>query len=352
MKFFNDPSLKRGAYWKKSAIIILGLSLWSCSPRENKYSELFEKVRNIEDKIAVGDMTINNAFKQQILAHSGSEFDSLIILKKVYEPNQYVFDNCLGMIFGEENGRKFKPDGIYDWNRNLLKDYDSLIFKKLSVIDSVNINQLFTNHLKAVQEMTGQKGKGEWLVYFGPMGFQIFGGCDNSSMILDMFGDNWNANDIDGVFAHEIEHLVYGPILEKDENANTGLGITIDEGLAQFFTYKYLNQTMEEAFFGEQTKLFLQREKEIFNRLAPYFYKTNEDGCPIFRHCGRNNNCERIIEGFPDQMVDNICYFLGFRIIQKYEENHGADSWKDIYNMPLNDFYEKSGYKEFIESLN
>lgn len=222
---------------KQLAIIFLSLFLLSCSnsEKETKYSTLIEKVQNIEDSISVGDMTIHNAFKHQILAHSENKFDSLTILKKVYEPNKYIFDNCLGIIFGDENGKMFKPNGIYEWNRTLLKNYDSLISLKLSVIDSININELFTNHLTAVQEIAGQKGRGKWLVYFGPMGFQIFGGCDNSSMVLDMFGGNWNTEDIDGVFAHEIEHLIYGPILEKDENSDTGLGITIDEGLAQFF---------------------------------------------------------------------------------------------------------------------
>lgn len=336
------------------ALIALSLSLWSCSfpKNENEYSVLFEKVQTIEDSISVGDITIHNAFKHQILAHSGNQFDSLTILKKVYEPNQYAFDNCLGMIFGDENGKKFNPNGIYEWNRDLLKNYDSLIFIKLSVIDSLNINELFTNHLTAVQKITGQKGKGKWVVYFGPMGFQIFGGCDNNSMVLDMFGENWNVKDIDGVFAHEIEHLIYGPILENDENSDTGLGMTMDEGLAQFFTYKYLDQTMDEAFFGEQTKLIISREKEIFKKLEPYFYKTSEEGCPIFRHCGRTNNCELIIEGLPNEMAENICYFLGFRIIQKYEENNGAGSWKDIYSMSINEFYLKSGYKEFIASKN
>lgn len=124
------------------------------------------------------------------------------------------------------------------------------------------------------------------------------------------------------------------------------------KGWLNFLTYKYLNRTIGEALFGEQTKLLLEREKEIFNRLEPYFFKTNEQGCPIFRHCGRNNSCEQVIDDLPDELAGNICYFLGFRIIQKYEENNGVDSWKDIYSMPIHDFYAKSGYKEFIDSIN
>jgi uncharacterized protein YjaZ len=188
------------------------------------------------------------------------------------------------------------------------------------------------------------------MVYFGPKGFQIFGGCDNNSMVLDMFGENWNGKSIHEVFAHEIEHLIFGPLLEADPNGNTGLGITIDEGLAQFFVSKYLNQSLEETFYGDQTKILLDREKEIFEKLEPFFFLNNEEGCPIYRHCGRTNNCEPIIKGLPPEMTGSLCYFLGFRIIQKYEENNGANSWKDVYRMPLKEFYEKSGYQQFINA--
>ncbi len=341
---------------KLCTIYVLVFTLLGCpTPPEDspgRYSDLIRIVQHIEDSISVDQMTIQNAFKHQILAHSENEFDSLRILNKVYKPNKYVFDNCLGVIFGDDNGRFFKPNGIYQWNRDLLKDQDSLVRAKLSVLDSLDINQLFTNHLTAVQEITGQKGIGSWLVYFGPRGFQIFGGCDNNSMVLDMFGESWNTKSINEVFAHEIEHLIFGPILEKDLNANTGIGITIDEGLAQYFTYKYLDQTLDEAFYGERTQMLIDREKEIFNKLTPYFFNDLAEGCPIYKHCGRTNECEPVILDLPPDMEVNLCYFLGFRIIQKYEETNGEGSWKDAYHIPLKEFYERSGYREFIESNN
>jgi len=333
---------------------ILLLTLFSCSVSKDKkpgqYADLINKVKNIEDSITVGQMTIHNAFKNQILAHGKNGFDSLMMLNKVYLPNKYAFDNCLAQIFGQENGKKFKPDGIYSWNRKLLIENEILVRQKLAVLDSVNVNTLFTKHLKALQEITGQRGIGKWIVYFGPKDFQIFGGCDNNSMILDMFGSAWTTKSIDKVFAHELEHLLFNPLLEKDPNGQTGLGITLDEGLAVYFTSLYLNQSLEDALYGNDTKMLLTREREIFEKLEPYLYKTNEEGCPIFRHCGRNNDCKPIIEGLPKGIESELCYFLGFRIIQKYTENNGRDSWKDIYKMPLKDFYEKSGYKAFIEN--
>ena len=147
--------------------IVLALLIVSCKneTKKEKSNTIFEVVNTISDSIVVGDMIINNAFKYQILAHKDSKFDSSIILNKVYLPNKKTFNNCLGMIFGNENGMKFKPDGIYDWNKNLIIDNKELIESKLSVLDSIDINQLFENHLTAVQEMTGQKGKGKWMIY-------------------------------------------------------------------------------------------------------------------------------------------------------------------------------------------
>jgi|GEM_PF-429875 hypothetical protein len=310
---------------------------------------MFDKVRNIKDSIKVGNMIIQNAFKYQILAHQNSKFDSLMILKKVYLPNKYTFDNCLGLIFGEENGKKFKPNGFFKWNKKLLHSHKELIASKLAVLDTVNINELFKNHLNAVQELTGQKGNGNWIIYFGPKDFQIFGGCDRNSMILDMFGDAWNSKSINDLFAHEIEHLIFEPIAEKDTYGNSGLGITLDEGLAVYFTYIYLKQDANQALYGNNTKILFDKEKEIFKKLEPFLYKTEEEGCPIYRHCGRSNMCEPIIKDIPENIQDELCYFLGFRIIQKYVEKHGKNSWKDLYTIPFKEFYENSGYKEYIE---
>jgi len=333
-------------------IIVLAILIVSCKNgiKKEKPNTIFEVVNTISDSIVVGDMTINNAFKYQILAHKDSRFDSLTILNKVYMPNKNTFDNCLGMIFGDENGLKFKPGGIYDWNKNLIIDNKELIESKLSILDSIDINQLFENHLTAVQEMTGQKGKGKWMIYMGPKDFQIFGGCDKNSMILDMFGEAWNTKSINDLFAHEIEHLIFEPIAQKDPNGNTGLGITLDEGLAVYFTYVYLNQDLKEALYGDRNMLLFEREKEIFDALQPYLFKTIEEGCPIFKHCGRSDDCDPIIDDIPENMQDELCYFLGFRIIENYVKLNGKNSWKDIYKISLKEFYEKSGYKELIDS--
>ena len=329
-------------------IFILLIGCKQTHKNEGEQKSIFEIASTIEDSIRVGGMVIHNAFKYQILAHQDGNFDSTLISSKVYKPNQYVFDSCLSQIFGS-NGRLFEKSGLNEWNKELFSKHDSLIRDRMQLIASINLNDLFKNHLQAVQNMTGQTGEGTWMVYFGPKHFQILGGCDNDAMVLDLTAKQMNSEMLNKVFAHELEHLVFGPILARDPNGDKGLGITLDEGLAVYFTYKYLKHSYEEALYGEETEVLLNREKEIFQKLEPYFYKDNEEGCPIFRHCGRNNTCKPVIEGLPENIENELCYFLGFRIIEKYTQNHGESSWKDIYKMPLKEFYLKSGYKEYIE---
>jgi len=341
-----------------TCIIVIAL-LSSCKTSKNSASnasndDLFEKVSRVDDSIQVGGMVIRNAFKYQLLAHRNGNFDSIVIKDKVFKPNNYCFTTCLSMIFGDANGKKFMLPGIYDWNRDLFKDHDSLIRAKMAVLDSININKLFTQHLKAVQEITGHEGKGSWMVYFGPKDFQIFGGCDDNAMVLDMFGKEWTTSSINKVFAHELEHLVYSSVLKNDVDKETALAAIIDEGLATYFTYIYLNQTWEEALDGEYTKLVTDNEKLIYNTLKPYFMKKGDDACPVLRHTGRSNDCEFVIkiEGMPDDVANNLGYYLGFRIIETYVKNHGKDSWKDIYKMPLQQFFKDSGYEEYLISKN
>src|SRR5690606_26486778 len=80
----------------------------------------YAKIKEIPDSISIQGITIKNLFKSQILAHQGAEYDSLMIVEKVYQPHQVLWDNCYGMIFGEENASKFNnPNGMVGWNRTL-----------------------------------------------------------------------------------------------------------------------------------------------------------------------------------------------------------------------------------------
>jgi len=42
---------------------------------------------------------------------------------------------------------------------------------------------------------------------------------------------------------------------------------------------------------------------------------------------------------------------MGFRIIEQYIEKNGADNWKDIYKINVQDVLDKSGYEGYINGL-
>ncbi|MEO1485861.1 MAG: hypothetical protein AAFU57_08940 [Bacteroidota bacterium] len=93
----------------------------------------------MEDSTRVGGIVIRNLFKSQILAHKKKDFDSLMIIEKVYRPHKKLWDECYGMIFGEANASKFKTEkGMVAWNRELYpknREFFDLQAKKLMDIN-------------------------------------------------------------------------------------------------------------------------------------------------------------------------------------------------------------------------
>ncbi len=68
-------------------ILFISLIIFGCSEsrkrKSNQYLDLIVKVQNVADSISIGQMTIQNGFKHQILAHSLNDFDSLRIFNKL-----------------------------------------------------------------------------------------------------------------------------------------------------------------------------------------------------------------------------------------------------------------------------
>lgn len=86
---------------------------------------------------------------------------------------------------------------------------------------------------------------------------------------------------------------------------------------------------------------YLENEKELLNRLKQYFADESSDN-PLLR-----NDKLQLFKNAPK----SLNYWLGFRIVEKYVEKNGADSWKDIYKLNVQDVLEKSEYGQFIKTL-
>ena len=328
-------------------IIVCLLSPFSCKEQNSPEKSIYETLEELPDSIQVGGITFNYGFKNQILAHRSGIFDSVYVEEMFYKPNQYLFDSCFN----------FFPTPIYSlkqvkrWNASYLKDYDSIVWKQTKFLIEQNIDSLFREHLRAVQDITGKKGNAKFLAYFPPKDYGISGGCDPQAMAFDLMYKIEDKDYLERVIPHEIEHTVYENQMGNDPYFLTGIGVTIDEGLASYFEHLYLNIPESEILGSEEeTSWLIEHEGTIFEKLEPFFFKTLEDACPLLFHFNRNSTCEPLINDTPTKFVkDNLGYFLGYRIVERYELTNGKGTWKDAYDLSPREFYERSGYKEYLK---
>lgn len=335
----------------KLIIVILNfIVILSCQKKtEKKQLSTIDILEKYPDSINIGGITFNYGFKNQILAHKNGIYDSTLITEKFYKPNQYLFDSCFN----------FFPTPIYSlkevkrWNESYMKDYDSIVWKQLKFLINQNIDSLFRKHLNAVQNITGVMGDAKFLAYLPPKGYGISGGCDTKSMAFDLMYKIEDEEYLKRVIPHEIEHTLYENKVGKGPYFKTGIGVTLDEGLATYFELKYLNIPREKIIGSENNfNWFIKNEKIIFDKLEPFFLKELENACTLLYHFDRSSECEPILPNIPNKILEkNLGYILGYRIVEHYEKINGLNSWKEIYQMSPKEFYEKSKYKEYIKKL-
>lgn len=182
---------------------------------------------------------------------------------------------------------------------------------------------------------------------FTPMTGVSFGGCNAEQFALEL-----NNKGVDILYSlekglpHELNHMVYEHFRKADSDGATALSQTIDEGFACYFTYVFFDRKMQkyeavENMAKEDWDWYFKNEKELFTKLKPYFQDTSGKN-PLLRN--------EKFKLFPDA-PKSLNYWLGFRIIEKYVEKNGPDSWKDVYQLSAQEVLEKSGYEKYINSL-
>ena len=143
-------------------LLIIGLFLCLLSCKETSKgnekghpeSEFIVKLEKLSDSIKVEGIVIKNLFKSQILAHQGKGFDSIMIIDKVYRPHQKLWDNCYGMIFGEENSSKFNTTkGMKQWNRTLYSDNKVFFDQRAETLINMNLDSVLENNLSRFNKL-------------------------------------------------------------------------------------------------------------------------------------------------------------------------------------------------------
>lgn len=332
-------------------LAFIALLLISCTNKETEKSQsqtFPEKLESLPDSIQVKSIVIRNLFKSQILAHQGENYDTSVIIKKVYQAHQALWDQCYGMIFGPENAPKFTTSaGMIDWNKTLYPENKAFFDQQAAKILNLHLDSLLHANLQHFETMVPHPVKAEISILFTPITGIFFGGCANDQFALEL---NYEDEDISYLLEkglpHELSHLAYEPFREDDPDKDTALRQTIDEGFACYFTWLFFNKEIPQYEAVENMteanwQWYLEHEKALYTTLKPYF--SDESGNnPLLR-----NDQFELFKDAPK----SLNYWLGFRIIEKYVEKHGPDSWRDIYQLDVQEVLEKSGYEKYVENF-
>ncbi len=311
-------------------------------------SEYIKKIKNLSDSISIEGITIKNLFKSQILAHQGTEYDSTMIVEKVYRTHQSLWDNCYGMIFGEENASKFNnPTGMIEWNRTLYPENRNFFDERTKELLEIKLDSTLKMNLKKFSDIVPYKPKAKISILFTPLQGIGFGGCDSEQFCFELNNTDYDvAYTIEKGIPHELNHLAYEPLRENDPMQGTALFLTIDEGFACYFTWLFFNGQISkheavENMSESDWNWYLENEKRLFTELKPFFKDKSGDN-PLLR----NDNFQ-LFKDAPKTLY----YWLGFRIVEKYIEKNGEARWKDIYAMNVEEVLAKSEYEEYIKGI-
>ncbi|HCN47758.1 MAG TPA: hypothetical protein DIT10_01435 [Chryseobacterium sp.] len=337
---------------KKIIPFLSVLIVFSCSTRtpsnfaDKKFD--YNRLEAVPDSVKVQNIVIKNLFKHQLLAHKNQQYDSARIVKKVYLPHKKLWDSCYAMIFGDENAHLFNnPKGIIAWNKSLYEKNKREFEDRANILLSIDTQKLFKKTLTQFNKLVPYQPKAKISLIFTPMTGISFGGCNAEQFALEL-----NNKGVDILYSlekglpHELNHMVYEHFRNADSDGATALGQSIDEGFACYFTYVFFDRKMQkyeavENMTKENWDWYLKNEKELFTKLKPYFPDTSGKN-PLLRN--------EKFKLFPDA-PKSLNYWLGFRIIEKYVEKNGPDSWKEVYQLSAQEVLEKSGYEKYINNL-
>jgi hypothetical protein len=251
------------------------------------------------------------------------------------------------MIFGEANSHKFNTaKGMIEWNRTLYPKNKTFFDERAKTLLEINLDSVLEKNLTRFNQLLPHKIKSTISILFTPMEGILFGGCENGEFCIEL---NYKEHEIDYIIEkglpHELNHLAYEPFRESDPKKDSALRQTIDEGFACYFTWVFFDGRISkyeavENMTESQWNWYLANEQKLFNELKQYFEDEGGDN-PLLR-----NDKLQLFKNAPK----SLNYWLGFRIVEKYVEKNGADSWKDIYELNVQDVLEKSGYRQFIKT--
>ena len=331
---------------------VLILMIISCAgPASDTVAPAAERNSNsivaFPDSFELGNIKVYSLFKDQLLANRGEGIDSQRIISNVYRRHQSLWDGCYAMIFGAENEAKFSTDtGMVGWNESLYRENKQAFDSIADRIVNQRIDSIFEYHIRRFKELSYPMPTARISLLFTPLTGIGFGGCSNDQFALEL-----NNPDYESVYTlakgvpHELYHLINEEASTQPADY-TALDLSINEGLACYFTYTYFEGTISkyeavENMSEDDWAFYEANEAAIFNQMAPYFNDTSGDN-PLLRN--------EKYETFP-AAPRSLHYWLGFRIVEEYLASHPEETIRELTGKSYEEIFTGSNYASFVAGL-
>ena len=280
--------------------------------------------------LADGSLSVVNLYKLQaevLRATAGAPADSTIeqLVRTVYAPYTGFWAGYLG-----------DEAAFREWAVKLLEP-EHPIHARLEPLLDVALDRRFTEGVEWIQRTTGRRPAGTWYIVFGP-GWTDMGGLGGIGMVADFTRMVPDSAAIASLLPHELTHQVHGRRAD-DPDAGTVLDRIISEGFASYVAWVHGAGLRSEArslmYSDDEWQWALAHERELFEAAQPILAsRERSDGDRVA------SRSDRLIAGAPGAAG----YFIGLRVVQAWVAAHGADSWQDIYDLPVAEVLERSGY--------
>lgn len=180
----------------------------------------------------------------------------------------------------------------------------------------------------------------DWYLVYGP-GWTDMGGIAGTGMVIDFLGMPRRSPEehIRALIPHEMIHVAWGAAHGGDAADGTLLGRILSEGFATWFADTYWGDTLSAAealgYTRDEWEWALAHERELWEAAEPLLQSRERRVADRFAAVR-----ERVLPGGPGKAG----YFIGYRIIDAYVRQHGPESWRELFTMPLEQILTRSRY--------
>jgi hypothetical protein len=264
-----------------------------------------------------GCLRMHHVWKAQVRAAAAPEEKrELLLIDTVFTPNREFWGGYLG-----------DAAAFSKWVRT---SKPIAADPRVDVPVRLRAGSLIVATAVRMEQLTGRRPCGDWFIVYGP-GWTNLGGLGRNRMVLDIFGlpSRDPIGDVRFLLPHEMNHLLFdGP--HRDGQRGTVLHRIIDEGFASFVADQYWGVGLSPAealgYTDEQWAWAVEHEPLLWREARGHLSSTDRKTLDRFSSVSQS-----LVAGAPGK----IGYFLGYRIVEDFVRRNGVDSWRQLYEMPL-----------------